>query len=537
MQVDTRFSRTAARAHEWVGIRPESHGALALGIAYVLIRDELFDARFLSQHVTGFEEYRALVLRHFRAEDVSNMTGVPVERITAVARAFARARPAVAVCGSDVMLAPNGLLAGMAVHSLNVLVGSINTPGGVLFGDEPPLEPLEEVVLDEVARAGMARDPVSGAPPPLGLGDVAARFVEAATSDGDAAVDTLMLYYANPLASSSHPDLWRQALAPIPHIVSFSPFLDETSRYVDMIIPDLLPYERWQDAPTPISDPYPTWGLAHPVVEPHVGGIHTGDVLLELARALGGSLAQSLPYEDFASLLERRARGLFAVQRGMLLGDEFERRHHLQMEERGWWLPDHTEFDSFWNALIQRGGWTDLFYDDTDPRRLARTRDGRIALFPVELLGVLRAEADSRRPYIDVTSPADEAHEAFPLRLIPYRVSTLASGTLGLERWMAEQPGIFPDVNWVPWVEVHPETAHSLGFGDNTVVWVVSERGRYRARLKLFHGTAPENVCAPYGLRHPNGELANPLHLLNGARDSLTGLPAWFSTFVRLERA
>jgi anaerobic selenocysteine-containing dehydrogenase len=187
------------------------------------------------------------------------------------------------------------------------------------------------------------------------------------------------------------------------------------------------------------------------------------------------------------------------------------------MEERGWWLPEHKEFDSFWNELIERGGWTDLLYDDADPGRLARTRDGRISLIPAELLAVLSAEGDSRRPYVDVTTPADEAPEEFPLRLVPYRAS------------------VFPNVHWVPWVEVHPETAHSLGLGDNTMVWVISQQGRYRARLKLFHGTAHENVCAPYGLRHP--ELANPLQLLSGSRDSLTGLPAWFSTYVRLERA
>lgn len=537
VQVDTRFSRTAARAHEWVGIRPETHGALALGIAYVLIRDELFDARFVSQHVTGFEEYRSLVLRHFRADDVATMTGVPVERITAVARAFARTRPAVAVCGGDVMLAPTGLLAGLAVHSLNVLVGSINTPGGVLFGDETPLEPLADAVLDEVARTGVARESIDRAQPPLGSGDRATRFVEAVTRDAGASVDTLMLYYANPLASSTRPDLWRQALAPIPYIVSFSPFLDETSRYADMIIPDLLPHERWQDAPTPVSFPHPTWGVARPAVEPHTGAMHTGEVLLALARALGGSIERSLPYDDFASLLKQRARGLFAVQRGMLMGDEFERRNHLHMEERGWWLPGHTEFDSFWDDLIERGGWTDLLYDYSDPGRLARTPDGRIQLFPAELLGVLSVEGKGRRPYVEVTRPVAEPAQEFPLRLIPYRASTLASGTLGLERWMAEQPCVFPNVHWVPWVEVHPATAAALGLGDDTMVWVVSPRARYRARLKLFPGTAQDNVCAPYGLRHPDGELANPLQLLNGSRDSLTGLPAWFSTFVRLERA
>jgi assimilatory nitrate reductase catalytic subunit len=124
-----------------------------------------------------------------------------------------------------------------------------------------------------------------------------------------------------------------------------------------------------------------------------------------------------------------------------------------------------------------------------------------------------------------------------PLRLIPYRISTLASGTVWLERWLAEQPTILPDRHWVPWVEVHPTTAAALGLGDNAPVWVMSKRGRYRARLKLYPGAAPETVCAPYGLRHPDGELANPLQLLDGSIDPLTGLASWATTFVRLERA
>jgi anaerobic selenocysteine-containing dehydrogenase len=69
------------------------------------------------------------------------------------------------------------------------------------------------------------------------------------------------------------------------------------------------------------------------------------------------------------------------------------------------------------------------------------------------------------------------------------------------------------------------------------MVWVISPRGRYRARLKVFAGTAHGNVGAPYGLVHPDGESANPLQLLDGTADTLTGLPSWFTTFVRLEQA
>ncbi|NIN71621.1 MAG: molybdopterin-dependent oxidoreductase [Gemmatimonadetes bacterium] len=547
VQVDTRFSRTASRAHEWVGVRPGTHAVLALGIAYVLIRDELFDADFVARHVSGFEDfvdaqgqrregYRSLVMRNYRTEEVSAITGVPVARITALARAIAANRPAVALCGTDVTFASNGLLAGLAVHSINVLTGSINRPGGVVFPEDTPIGPLATPVLDETARPGGGGEPIGAGGSPFASGDPALRFAAAVAGEA-ASVEALLLYYANPIASSTQPQVWREALEKIPFVVSFSPFLDETARYADVVLPDLLPYERWQDAPAPSSYPYPVWGLAQPLVEAHEGATHTGDAVLALARNLGGSVAESLPYEDFAALLKERARGLFAVRHGMTLGGEFERMHQRQMEERGWWLPVHTDFEAFWDDLVERGGWTDLFYDHTDPYRLAQTDSGRIELMPAALLSALAEEGSELRPYLDVATQTAVDSTEFGLRLIPYRVSTLASGTLYLERWLAEQPGIFPDVLWHPWVEVAPETAHALGLSDDTLVWVVSPQGRYRARLKVFPGTAPETVCAPYGLRQPEGEPANPLRLLDSTNDPLTGLPSWSSTFVRLERA
>jgi anaerobic selenocysteine-containing dehydrogenase len=548
IQVDTRFSRTASRCQEWVGIRPRTHGVLALGIAYVLIRDQLFDAEFVAEHVSGFEDftdaggqpregYRSLVMRNFRAEEVSRITGVPVERITAVARAFAETDPPVAVCGPDVLLAPDGLLAGMAVHSLNALMGSINRPGGVLFGEDPRLASLAPPITDGTARAGLERELVGGPLPQFGKGDSSRRFAEALSAGAAETVDTLFLYYANPLASSTHPEFWRDALEKIPFVVSFSPFLDETTLHADVVLPDLLPYERWQDAPTPLSYPFPTWGMARPLVEPHEGGTHTGDAVLAIAQHLGGSLAQSFPYEDFQAVLKARAQGLFSSRHGMTFGSEFERRHHRQMEERGWWLPEHANFEEFWDDMVSRGGWTDLFHDDTDPAGIARTPSRRIELLPRALQDALDADVPGQQPYVDVARDAADGPEDYPLRLVPYRVSTLASGTIALEPWLAEQPGLFPHGNWIPWVEVHPETAHELGFGENTMVWVVSARGRYRARLKEFPGTARDNVCAPYGLRHPDGEAASPLQVLDGSSDPLTGLPSWFTTFVRLERA
>jgi len=537
VQVDTRFSRTAARAHEWVGVQPGTYGVLALGLAYVMLKEQAYNADFVARHVAGFDEYRDRVLRNFRTEEVSALTGVPVERIVALARGFAGGAGAVAVCGPDVLHSRDGLLAGLAVHSLNVLAGNIGQPGGVVFGDEPPLASLAAPLLDAAARAGFERPAIAAPAAPFGTGDAPTRLASAIAA-GKGSLDVLLLYYANPLASSGHPDTWRAALERIPFVATFSPFLDDTTRFADLVIPDLLPYERWQDAPTPSSYPYPVWGLAQPLVDPPPRAVHTADALLAVAKGLGGGVARSLPYPDFQMLLKERARGLFAVRRGMTFGDEFERTHVRQMEERGWWLAQETSFDAFWKDLVERGGWADLLFDGSDPARIARTASGRIELLP-EALG--RATAGLGAGHEPYTAPAaaPPAAPPYPQRLMPYRVSTLASGTIGLEPWLAEQPALFPDVHWIPWVEVHPTTASQLGLADATMVWVTAARGRYRARLRVFPGTPAGHVVAPYGLRHPGpgGELANPFQVLDGATDPLTGLEAWDGTFVRLERA
>jgi len=273
-----------------------------------------------------------------------------------------------------------------------------------------------------------------------------------------------------------------------------------------------------------------------PIVAAPEGVMHTGDAMLAVARALGGSVASSLPWPDMESLLKARAAGLFETQRGMTFGDEFERAHLRQMEERGWWLREYAESDSFWEDLVARGGWTDIFHDENDPAGLARSPDGRIELMPAPLQRALDAEARGRRLYV-VDGGAVPLPAEFPLRLIPYRLSTLSTGTLPLEAWMAEQPSIFTDRYWLPWVEVNPATAAALGLDDGADIRIRSARGGYRARLKVFPGVAPDTVCAPYGPRHADDTLANPLQLLDGSTDPLTGLPCWFTSAVRLERA
>jgi len=57
VQVDVRFSVTASKADEWVPIKPGTDGALALGIANVIIRENLYDAQYVQDHTFGLESW------------------------------------------------------------------------------------------------------------------------------------------------------------------------------------------------------------------------------------------------------------------------------------------------------------------------------------------------------------------------------------------------------------------------------------------------------------------------------------------------
>ena len=56
-QIDPRLSVTAVKADKWVPVSPGSEGALALGLAYMLIHERLYDREFIEKHTFGFEDW------------------------------------------------------------------------------------------------------------------------------------------------------------------------------------------------------------------------------------------------------------------------------------------------------------------------------------------------------------------------------------------------------------------------------------------------------------------------------------------------
>ena len=269
--VEVRKSTTAVKADEWVKINPGTDGALALGIAHVIIRDKLYDREFIEEHTYGFEEFSELVLSKYPPEWASKVTGVPSETIERLAREFATTRPAIAAGQRGAMMQPNGVYNYMAIHALNALVGSLGRKGGIIVQKSPPFTPWPRVELDAAAKEGLSKTRIdfAGTERYPFAKNVYQQVPESILSEKPYPVEVLMLYYTNPLLSSPNVATWRKALDKVPFIVSTSPFLDETTQeYADVILPDHTYLERWMDDVIYPSLGYPVASIRQPATPP-----------------------------------------------------------------------------------------------------------------------------------------------------------------------------------------------------------------------------------------------------------------------------
>jgi anaerobic selenocysteine-containing dehydrogenase len=134
--VDPRVTPTVhSFADVHLQIRPGTDGALALGLAHILIRDNAYDKEMAEKWIHGFAEYADYV-KEFTPEKVSEITWIPVEKIKAAAELL-KTGPLVVKTAPAFGHHSNGVNNYRAMLSLVPLTGSLDVPGGHTIVNEP----------------------------------------------------------------------------------------------------------------------------------------------------------------------------------------------------------------------------------------------------------------------------------------------------------------------------------------------------------------------------------------------------------------
>lgn len=537
VQVDTRYSITAAKADKWVPINPGTEGALALGIAYVIVQEELYDKEFIAKNTFGFNDwtdakgvkhpgFRTLVMREYYPEAVSRITGVPIEDIIRVARGFGQERPSVALSGKGASSYSNGFWNEAAIHALNALVGNVGKPGGVIPQPEPPFTPQADVIHDEISKKGLSQRKIS----------------EAGLYSNEFPAQVLFLYHINPVFEFSNTKKIVEVIQKIPFIVSFASFMDETSEYADVILPDHTYLEKWQDDTEVPGIGFPHVGIRKPVVDPLHNTRHTGDVLIQLAHALGGTVSASFAHSNFLSLMKYSFRRMYESGSGSVVSEEFAESMMIYLEKRGWKVERAASFDEFWRQLVEKGGWVAAPRYPTSLQDMFQTSSGKFEFCLQSLKERFQDKNDQLLlPHFEPPE-FNGIEKDFPLYFKIFDTNTLFGGTGANQEMLLEMVGHRFYQRWDSWVEINPETAADLGIKNDELVWIESSSGRIEAMAKLFPGAMPDVISMPVGLGHTSyGRFAknrgvNPNEIIAEKFDSVSKTAVKFSTRVRVHK-
>jgi anaerobic selenocysteine-containing dehydrogenase len=156
--VDPRRTPAAEAAEVHLQPRPGTDGALALGLAHVILEEGLEDRDFLRQYAHGLDAYRRYV-RGFPPREAARITGVRAEEIVAAARLYATSRPAqITISACATTHHSNGFQNHRAILLLAALSGNLDVEGGNRPWGHRVREACVDLDVEEVASLG----------PPLG---------------------------------------------------------------------------------------------------------------------------------------------------------------------------------------------------------------------------------------------------------------------------------------------------------------------------------------------------------------------------------
>ena len=235
--IDPARTRTAELADRHIAPRPGTDGALLFAVVHVLFEEGLVatDLGGIAEHVNGLDDVRSLAAE-FSPEDVSVHCGVPADDIRALARELAAA-PTAAVYGRiGTSTVEFGTLASWLVDVINILTGNLDRPGGAMFPLGPAVPAPRPPKPGRGFRTGRWHSRVSGYPEALSEMPTAA-LAEEIDTPGDGQIKAMITIAGNPVLSAPDGDRLDKALDGVGFMVSIDPYLNETTRHADVILP------------------------------------------------------------------------------------------------------------------------------------------------------------------------------------------------------------------------------------------------------------------------------------------------------------
>ncbi|MDI3212479.1 molybdopterin oxidoreductase family protein [Arthrobacter sp. AL12] len=503
--VDPRRSATAAFTSDGGGLHlqplPGTDLALLLGLAHVVIHEDLADAGYVVARTAGYDAVVRSVASYW-PERVQSLTGVPAGLIRDTARRLAdgsrRGGSYILtgrgveqhVDGTDTATAAINLalllgLPGSARSGYGTLTGQGNGQGGREHGQKADQLPGYRKITDPAARAHMAG--VWGVPESLipGPGLPAVQLLKSlGQPDG---VRCLFVHGANVAVSAPDANAVIAGLRSLDFLVVCDFFLSETAAEADLI----LPVTQWAEEEGTLTNLEGRVLRRRRALAPPPGVRSELWIMTRLAEALDAPSMFSEDPETVFEELRLASSGGLADYSGI----------DYAMLDRG--------EAAYWPYPAGSTGTPRLFLDSF------AHADGRAVFTPV----TPRRRAASSS--FAGAAPADRAGNRMTLitgRLMEHYQS--GAQTRRVPALAAAQPEAR--------LQIHPAAAAAQGIAEGDVVSISNGRGEVSCRAELSTDIRPETVFLPF--HFPDLESAN--RLTEAATDPISGMPEFKNSEV-----
>ncbi|MGV0644810.1 molybdopterin-dependent oxidoreductase [Mycolicibacterium sp. XJ2546] len=232
--IDPARTRTAELADRHLDPRPGTDAALLFAVVHTLFDEDLVALGALGS-VNGVDDVRALAA-DFAPDAVAAYCGVAADDIRVLAREIAAA-PSAAVYGRiGTSTVEFGTIGSWLVDVVNVLTGNLDRPGGAMFPLSAAAPAPRPPKAGRGFRTGRWHSRVSGHPEVLAEIPAAA-LAEEIDTPGHGQIKALITIAGNPVLSAPDGDRLDHALAGLDFMLSVDPYLNETTRHADVILP------------------------------------------------------------------------------------------------------------------------------------------------------------------------------------------------------------------------------------------------------------------------------------------------------------
>ena len=453
--VDPVFSQTAAKADEWIPIRPGTDGAFALALGHEIVKNKWYNEKFIKNYTVGFEKYAELV-REKTPEWAEKITSVPAETIRRIAKELASTQPAAVDVWSGPGHHTNATDGGRAIAMLPALLGQYDKPGTM----------VSRQAMGGKRRAFNVDKPKAPRIDGLGTKYPFAHVSGIYTETRDAMISGQpyqikagVFMFQNFVMSVPNTKKNIEALKKLEYMVVLDTMMSETAELADIVIPGSHYLERWEVCADWVT--FPATAIRQPAVKSVINGMTEQEFILALSQKMGlkDKDGKTLPatYPEYMSdqlkngPIGKTLDEMLALPGAVFIGGETQ---YEKYKEKGFATP--SKKIEFYSEQMEKKGLN---------------------------------------PLPDYVEPVFRPTPEFPLYLINYKQAEHTHSRTFNNDWLMEMKPDNP-------LLMNSATAARLGLKDGDAIWIESPYARAKGTVQVTERIHPEVVALHHGYGH-----------------------------------